>query len=478
VGLQELFQVLHQRWRTLLCGLALGLVAASAMTLYATPLYASQVTFFVMAHDVGPDAIEVHQASLASVEKTKSYSRILTGDRLHREVGAELGSPLGSAEITGSAEPDTVLLTATVTDPSPDRARAVADAVGLVFPRLIGSIEQTNDPDRPPFVTAIVVDPADVPDAPESPRPVENLILGGVLGLVLGLVMAILRSSMDISVRSESDLREVGAGPLLATLPIEKRLSTQPNFVQECPTTPLAESLRKLRTNLRAGPSGLKRIVVTSAVVGEGKTTTAWNLGLIFARAGLKVVVVDADLRAPGVAEHLRLDNDRGFTSVLRGEVPLESAVQSTAEYGIDVLPSGPVRDGSIELVASGNLPEMLHCLGLRYDLVVLDTPPLLSVTDAADVAAGCDGALLVVGYGKTRKEHVGRAAAALEAAGARLLGSVLTKVPKVQILRTVSVSGDRDHATAIPAGGTQQSGLGDPIEADGYTKIRGNPLL
>jgi capsular exopolysaccharide synthesis family protein len=187
-----------------------------------------------------------------------------------------------------------------------------------------------------------------------------------------------------------------------------------------------------LRTNLRFADvdNPPRTIVVTSSMPGEGKSTSACNLALTLALTGSKVVLVEADLRKPRVCEYLGLDSGAGLTNVLAGQNTLDDVLVSWRRGTLTVLPSGPVPPNPSELLGSQHMGNLVKALSAGFDYVVIDTPPLLPVTDAAVLATLTDGALLIARHGKTSRDDVERAARSLEAVNARLLGTVLNAVP------------------------------------------------
>jgi len=187
-----------------------------------------------------------------------------------------------------------------------------------------------------------------------------------------------------------------------------------------------------LRTNLQFvqvdGP--LRSLVMTSSVPREGKSTTTCNLAITLSQAGLRVCLVEADLRRPRAADYLGMIGAVGLTDVLIGRVALEDAVQTWGQGMLDVLPSGPLPPNPSELLSSRAMTELMTTLHERYDLVLIDAPPLLPVTDAAILSTVADGAVLCVHAGKTRRDQLEQAAGALRSVDAKVLGVVLTMVP------------------------------------------------
>jgi non-specific protein-tyrosine kinase len=198
------------------------------------------------------------------------------------------------------------------------------------------------------------------------------------------------------------------------------------------PRSPISEAYRTLRTNLDfAGlDQALKTVVVTSAGVGEGKSTTLANLAVVSAQAGRNVILVDADLRRPMLHQIFGLGNEKGLTSVIMDEEALASPpVQETGIEGLTVLTSGPLPPNPADLMGSRRMEEVIATLAERAELVFFDTPPVVAVTDAAVLATKVDGVLLVISAGKTRREYARSAVQRLEQINARLVGTVLTNV-------------------------------------------------
>lgn len=198
------------------------------------------------------------------------------------------------------------------------------------------------------------------------------------------------------------------------------------------PRSPISEAYRTLRTNLDFASldQALKTLVVTSAGVGEGKSTTLANLAVVSAQAGRKVMLVDADLRRPTLHQIFGLDNGVGLTTVMMDETALASPpLQGTSIEGLKVLTSGPLPPNPAELMGSRRMEDVIAALAEQADQVFFDTPPVVAVTDAAVLATKVDGVLLVISAGKTRREYASTAVQRLEQISARLVGTVLTNV-------------------------------------------------
>jgi capsular exopolysaccharide synthesis family protein len=200
---------------------------------------------------------------------------------------------------------------------------------------------------------------------------------------------------------------------------------------EQDPTAPASEAYRTLRTNIQfAGlDHPVKAIVVTSASAGEGKTTTVANFGVVLAQSGARVCLVDSDLRRPALHRLFELENARGLTTALVEDLPFEKVAQPTRIPNLSVLTSGPLAPNPAEMVGSNRMKSLLEGARSAFDLVVCDSPPVISVTDGVVLAAQCDGVLLVVRSGRIANEVALRAAEQIEAVKGRILGVILNQV-------------------------------------------------
>jgi succinoglycan biosynthesis transport protein ExoP len=283
---------------------------------------------------------------------------------------------------------------------------------------------------------AQVLSEASVPDSPVSPKPVRNGLLALVAGLVLGLGLAFLREYLDDSVKTKDDLERASEGiAMIGLIPAVagwKDRKTPYLVTAQQPRSPAAEAYRTLRTSLQflSLERPVRSLQVTSATAAEGKTTTLANLAVTFARAGQRVTVVDLDLRRPRIHAFFGLEDDVGFTSVLLGEVPVSEAVLAVPdEPGLTIIPSGPPPPNPAELLSQRRVIEVIEALEARCDLVLVDSPPVVPVTDPLMIAGFVDATLLVADAGSSRKKGVHRAFELLRQVNAPIVGSVLNEV-------------------------------------------------
>jgi capsular exopolysaccharide synthesis family protein len=433
--IQDYLRVLREQWVVVVSAVVLALIAVGAVAFLRSPEYTAKLTMYVSAQ-TGDTADGAYQGSLLSQQRVTSYVELVSSTRVSGEVIRRLDLPQTPEElagqITASSTLDSVLIDVAVTDFSPERAAQVANTVGDVFTRLVDELERPTTADGVPPVAVRVVEPAAEPTAPSSTGLPVILALGLLAGLAVGVGAALARNGLDTSVKSRERLREVAPAPILGTIAYDPQVPKRPLTLHEDPQSPRSEAFRQLRTNLQfVDVDHLRKvIVVTSSMPGEGKTTTLCNLAIAMAAAGSRILVIEADLRRPKVADLLGVERSVGLTNVLAGQVRVEQAIQPWAGGRFDVLASGPLPPNPSELLASKHTEDLLEEMREQYEMVLIDSPPLLPVTDAAAVAPATDGAILICRYKQTSQGQVKAAVAALEAVSAPLLGTVFTMVP------------------------------------------------
>ncbi|WP_050615013.1 CpsD/CapB family tyrosine-protein kinase [Bacillus testis] len=194
--------------------------------------------------------------------------------------------------------------------------------------------------------------------------------------------------------------------------------------------SPISEQYRTIRTNIQfsAVDAEIKTLLVTSSSAGEGKSTTAANLAVVFAQQGNKVLLVDADLRKPTIHHTFNVQNAIGLTSILTKKKELFEAISETEVKSLFVLSSGPIPPNPAELISSESMKVLLECLKVEFDTIIFDTPPILAVADAHILANRCDGSILVILSGHTENKNASKAKEVLESSSSNLLGAVLNK--------------------------------------------------
>lgn len=314
-----------------------------------------------------------------------------------------------------------------------------------------------------------VVEPASMPTLPVSPTTILNTLLAAALALLVVAGVAYLAEQLDDTIKDADGVQEVANLSTLGTIArmggIRGRREIYRVVTLLYPRSSLAEAYRTLRVNVEfaAVDAPARTLLVTSTAPGEGKTVTSANLAVAFAQAGSRVLLVDADLRKPGVHALFDLPNTHGLTTMLHGDT-VEPAVlsQPTEETNLHILTTGPLPPNPAELLGSQRMQAVLELLRKSADLVIFDSPPLQAVTDAAVLSAFVDGTLLVVRAGRSRRGPVRKAREALARAGANVLGVVLNGTAVKEAL-SYGGYGASDTGSAgpplVPAGSPDPSG-------------------
>src|SRR5262245_20260509 len=291
-----------------------------------------------------------------------------------------------------------------------------------------------------------VLERAEVPDRPSWPKLPLNFAIGLVLSAASAVGAAFARDHFDETVKSSDEVAGLLQLPTLAVVPnfglgtraaggarVKELLPAEPGalVIAEEPQSAAAEAFRMLRTTIgRAGDGDRARVlVVTSGRAGEGKTTISTNLAAAIAESGLRVLLVDADLRRPGCHVAFGVENRFGLSTLLAGDADLGSVVRPVAGGKLSLIAAGPSPENPAELLSSTRMREVMEALRDRYDCVLIDTPPALPVTDAVVVAREADGVILVLRGGNTPREIVQRAREQLVRGGATVLGTVVNNV-------------------------------------------------
>ena len=307
-----------------------------------------------------------------------------------------------------------------------DRAERNVNIQRDILTALRARITQTGIEVEVPRTAVEIIEEAEAPERPSSPLVVLNIFLSVILGLMAGTGLAFFVEYLDVSIKTVDEVEKYLGLPVLAVIPQQSRPLTEAGQ-----SSGQGEAYRALRTSLAllAREGKQKIFTVISGGVGEGKSTTLFNLAYVCAEQGSKVLIVDSDLRRPVQHKMVGLANRTGMVNVLTDELKIEDVVQETGVPNLWLMPSGRLRRGSLGIMNNARLRAMLDILKERYDFVLLDSPPILGVTDAAILASEADGVLLVVQYRKYPKIISLRAKRMIENAGGHLMGAVLNNI-------------------------------------------------
>ncbi|MGK5677686.1 polysaccharide biosynthesis tyrosine autokinase [Actinoplanes sp. URMC 104] len=423
--LQEYVRACRRRWVWLVVPVLLAMGAAAGWSLTREPAYRSSMVLFVSTGSGDPDA---------KVSRLNSYIALLTGPRVAQTVSTKLGEPYTSDRVRESLSAEvqsgTDLLVVTATDPSAARSRTMVTSATSALVAIAKKLDPppaSADAGPPPSIS-VAQDPV---TTQEPGTLVRDVSFSAVLGLLVGGVAVAVRQATSRTVADGDDLRRLGIATV-GVIALGGRRSRSGHADAE-----LAEGFRRLRSLLPepGAPDGERQrgtaLMLTAANTKEGTTAVACGLAIAMAETGARVLLVDANLRSPGVGRYLGMAGGPGLADVLAGQSRVDDVLCDPLGGRLTVLPPGESRPDPGEVLASPRLAATVRDLTERFDVVLVDAPPLRGVADATVLGKVTDGALLVVRANRTRTADVQRSTDLLEQVGAELVGAVLNALPR-----------------------------------------------
>lgn len=438
--LRDYLRILRAHWVGILVLTLLGVGVAAGWSALQTRVYTATASGYVAAKSSGSDTGSSLVGDQLARSKVTSYIDLGSWRAVAEHAITELKLDTTPEELVTRVQVtnplDTVVIHVSADAGTPEQARDLAEAWIRGMVTEIDKIEGDGSAGSA-AVTLIPGDSARLPESPSSPNVRLNLALGALIGLALGIGYAVLRHVLDRRVRDPRDIeRETGVA-VVGMLPLDRQFASARQLIDfersAGDSTPVAEALRELRTNLQFMDvdNPPRAIVVTSPLPGDGKSTLAGNLAVSLAAAGRHVILVDADLRRPMIAGLFGLPEGAGLTDLLAGRAEVADIAHKVGQSrNLAVITSGRIPPNPSELLGSNRMRDLIQTLS-EHAFVIIDSPPLLPVTDAAVLATSADGALIVVTAGKTTYDMLHRANENLGKANARTLGIVLNRVPR-----------------------------------------------
>lgn len=435
--LTDYLRILRANWIALTAAILAGLLAAGLWSVLQPKVFTADASGYVAAAgstDIGSSMVGNQLAQ----SKVRSYVDIGSWRSVAEHAITSLGlneSPESVIDRVSVTNPtDTVVLRVTAEGNSPEAARDLAEAWIRGMITEIDKIEGSDG--ETPAVRLVPGDSARLPTAPSSPNTRMNLVLGALLGLLLGMGYAMVRERLDQRIRNPEGVEKATGVSVVGAIPLrqgEPEASLVVNADARVPDQAVSEAFRGLRTNLQymSVDDPPRAIVVTSSLPQDGKSFTAANLAIALAQTGQSIILVDADLRRPRQASMFGLLDDAGLSDVLASRATAADLLQGVdGTPNLCVLAAGPIPPNPSELLGSERMRGLIETL-TREAFVVIDSPPLLPVTDAAVLSTRTDGALVVVSTGKTTYQELESALGLLTRANGRALGVVMNRIPR-----------------------------------------------
>lgn len=456
---RDYWLALRKSWVVVIALAIVGGVVAYGYGQTKPDVYQSTSSVFVSATQ-GATTDQLSQGSTFTQNVVASYATLATTPAVLSPVITELGldtTPSKLAKNISASNPlNTVFVEITASDGSPVRAAAIANAVASSL-RSVSTGLAPRTTSGIPSITMSIVAPAQEPTNPQAPNRHLIEISGVAIGLIAGILFAIGRLLLDTRLRTSRDVELAVETPLIGT--VRRHRDDDGLAVVSAPSSPLAEDYRRVRASLQhAGTSGpLRSVLVTSPVGGSGTADLSLNLAQAAAERSKRVLVIEADLRTPSIARLTSLTGTVGLSDVLDDGAGLDSAVQTWTD-GVDVLTAGSPLSNPHFALGSSALTALLEKAKSDYDLVIIDTPPLLGYSDALTLVHHTDGALVVAAASQTTRSQLIRTLEAVDAVRAPVLGVVLAGVKQAR-------KGE-EHAVHVPSH-TASSPKSTPGEAE-----------
>lgn len=434
MSLIEYGRGLRKRWVSIVLLVILGGVAGFLVA-HATPDEYKSTGSVLVTSSYSESTSELNQGSAFVMSAMPSYVVLATSDTVLRRAIDEVGLNTTPARLRADVSAATPLGTSVI-QVSGVRGSA-AEARGItaaVMRSLVATLPKVSPHGAKgqSSITASVIQNATLPAGSFLPNTKLNVVVGALIGLLVAAAYALLRRVIGDPIKGPGDIAEITDSPVLGQVLESKREMALSRLLVHDPLSPEAESVRTLGTNLNflRVDGGLRSVVITSPRADEGKSTLALGLAVIAAESGKRALLIDADLRRPSIARKTQLEAAVGLTDVLLGDVTLEDAVQPWTSGNVTILVAGSVPPNPSQLIGSAAMRELIEACENDYDLVVIDSGPVLSVSDTLVLSHLCGGALLIARRGRTTRRAFAQALTALHNADPKLIGTALTRVP------------------------------------------------
>jgi capsular exopolysaccharide synthesis family protein len=436
--LKDLYRLVIYNLGLVLSSVAVLCSATAVVTILQTPQYESKIQLFVSTPASALDITSLVQGSSFTQQRVISYAQIIDGEATLLPVIEALDlaySPQELAKkIKASAPLQTVLINVAVEDSNPYRASEIANALGKQFAITVQQLEAQINAST---IAVSVVKPAVPILSPVSPKKTLNFLFAIVAGFGIGVLLSIVRAFFDSTVKNEEQLDST---TLLAAVNFDEEADKKPLTSDLSRYAARAEAFRTLRTNIQSLGKAQKLQVIsfTSCLPQEGKTTSSINLAISFAQAGLKTLLLEADLRRPSVGKYIGKDRAAtvGFSEIIQSTSSLQvsslakKAIFKWGDFNLSFILAGAIPSNPAELLNSTNVEELIKILRRKFDIVIIDTPPILPVTDAAIIASKVDGVVMIARGGKTRANQFRGACEILRLVKANIVGTVINMIP------------------------------------------------
>lgn len=441
--IKEILELILKRMILIIISLFAGLIISFIVSKFIIkPSYTASVQLYVIPSD-SETSVSLNELNYAQKVVTTYISFLNTNvfyEKIQEDTKLDYSinqlKKMTSAKIINNTE----IFQISVTSFSAEDSYTLAESMERLAPQLIKSIK--------PSAMISVVDPVVFPNRPSGPNTIKNTIIGGMLGLAAMVVVIFLVEILDVRINNKEDLIENYQLPVLGEIPnfyltreravsnkiqlISKKIIKKKNtVVDENIKFIYTEAFKSLRTNLRFTllKEGCKKIIISSPLPGDGKSTTSINLGITIAQTGSKVLIIDCDLRKGHIHNYFNIKYRPGLSDALSGLAELKDVTKTTSFENLDIIPLGSISPNPSELLSSSQMEKLLMVLEKEYNYIIFDTPPVNVLSDSLSLVKYSDGLLLVVREKVTSHMNIKNALDKFNLSHGNILGFVLNDI-------------------------------------------------
>lgn len=386
-----LLRALRKHLITVFVTFALTMVAVCVWTALSPVKYTTSTQLFATYNAASADSNvnEQNTGSSYIMSQIQSYPALVKTQVVLRPVIDDLHldksvSTLAS-EITVTNPANTAFINISVTELDAEQAAKIANSIASSLSNVIEKSLYSSGQDS--SIKLTVVEAAQLPSAPSSPKWTLNVLVGIVAGIILGIIAGLLKDVFSKTVQDEDEAGELIDAPIIGRVPEDDLLNSPTPVIISEPGSPIAEDFRRIRTNLSFSTpvegTNCRLVIVTSAGASEGKTTTSVNIAVALAEDGSRVLLIDADLRHPSVARKIDIDGSAGLTHVLSGQAAVKDVIQRYWKPNLHVIPAGPKPPNASTLLNSPLMTTLVANAMQQYDYIIIDTAPMVVANDA-----------------------------------------------------------------------------------------------
>lgn len=429
----RMLSAIKKRWYVIVLATFIAGVGTFAYSATIPPVYQAGASLFFSLKD-GDSGSDINQGLTYTQNQMLSYAELATTSSVLDKARADIGGDMTFDEIHRSVKvtspQNTVILEIKASASSRELSAQIANSVSESLLDAVATVAPVDTTGKP-TVVARVIQPALPPKFQSAPNKTKNAVLGAFIGGAFSLLGLFVSVALDTRIRSVSSLKSITDLAFLGTADRTPRTNDQRPVALRHPRGAATEKYRQIRAALRftSVSREFKTLAVTSSVPGEGKTITSLNLALTMAEGVERILLIDADLRRPRVATYLGLEPSVGLTTVLLDGLRLSDAVQTFGDTRLEILTCGVIPPNPSELLDSGRMRNLLAEAKEVYDVIIIDTAPVHSVSDAAIIAQDVDSTVVVVDSTKLRHAQLEQTTDTLKAAGAHISGLILNRV-------------------------------------------------